>query len=117
MPPLILVVDDEPLICELLTDLLSDEGYRIACAADGREALDQVARALPDLVVSDLSMPRVNGVEFIRRLRALGHAIPVVLLSAYRVPGDLPDVRLISKPFDHGRFVAIVGTLLDEKAA
>jgi len=100
MPPLILVVDDEPVIRYILAEILTDEGYRVRCAEDGRQALDQVAVEVPDLIVSDIRMPRVHGVEFVERLRAQGHATPVVLISTWAPPPNLPGVRFVRKPFD-----------------
>jgi CheY-like chemotaxis protein len=106
--PLILVADDEADICEVIHDVLTDDGYRVACAADGQEALDSVEREVPDLVVSDVNMPRVDGLELVRRLRGLGHRFPVLLISANHVAAKLANVRFLAKPFDLGRLLAEV---------
>ena len=94
----ILVVDDERPIRDLLAAVLVEEGYAVRCAADGLAALAEVERQPPDLVVSDVAMPRLDGIALAARLRARG--IAVVLVSAIRAAVDLPGVPFIPKPFD-----------------
>ncbi|MGZ4352893.1 MAG: response regulator [Gaiellaceae bacterium] len=81
---LILVADDDEDILALVSLRLRRLGYRVAQAADGEEALAEVARERPALVILDLMMPRVDGYEVIRRLRADPEtsSLPVILLSA-----------------------------------
>lgn len=112
MPPLILIVDDEAIIREVLGVFLEDEGYRVAEAPDGAAALDVVERQPPDLILSDVMMPHVDGPELLRRLRARGVAVPVILLSAGSASVDLPGVRLVRKPFDVEQVVREVGSSL-----
>jgi len=107
MAALILIVDDESDIREILGDLLADEGYRVHCAADGQEALDYLALHDPDLIISDIRMPRVHGLELVQRLRKRGRATPVVLISTW-VPPTMPGVRFIPKPFDLDDIMAAV---------
>lgn len=97
---LVLVVDDEPAIREALAEVLLDEGYQVRCAEDGQAALDLAAREAPDVIVSDVTMPRVDGVELVHRLRMRGQRTPVVLISARYATVDLPGVRFLTKPFD-----------------
>ncbi|RMF29226.1 MAG: DNA-binding response regulator [Bacteroidetes bacterium] len=66
----ILVVDDEPDILEILSFHLREAGYRVSTAADGREALERAAAERPDLIILDIMMPEMDGVEVCRRLRA-----------------------------------------------
>ena len=106
--PLVLIVDDEPLIRQVLADLLSDEGYRVASAADGREALALASEQSPDLVLSDVTMPRLDGVALVRALRAAGCRVPVVLVSANYAAVDLPGVRFVPKPFDLDAIITAV---------
>lgn len=100
MPPLILVVDDEPWIRDILAELLFDEGYRVHCVEDGRQALDHVAFEVPDLIVSDIRMPKIGGLALIDRLRSAGVLVPIVLISTWTPPPNLPGVRFVAKPFD-----------------
>ncbi|ADB49992.1 response regulator transcription factor [Conexibacter woesei] len=78
----ILVVDDEPAVRTALERALRLDGYEVALAADGQEALDALAGVAPDAVVLDLLMPQVGGVEVCRRLRAAGDRTPVLMLTA-----------------------------------
>ena len=112
----ILVVDDEPRVADLVAELLADEGYRVRLARDGMAALDEVARDPPDLVVSDVMMPRLDGLTLTQRLRAQGSGVPVVLMSAVYADVDIPGVRFVPKPFDIAEVVAVVNRVFDELA-
>lgn len=112
MPPLILVADDEPDIRDLLATLLGDEGYRVHCVHDGQQLLDHVAVESPDLIVSDVRMPRVDGLELIRRLRAAGVGVPVILISAHHSAACQPGVRFVPKPFDLAHLAGVVSDAL-----
>jgi two-component system sensor histidine kinase and response regulator WspE len=78
-----LVVDDSPLTRELICSLLEAVGYQIANAADGQEALEKLAREPVDMVVTDLEMPRMDGLELTRRLKshATYRGLPVVIIT------------------------------------
>ena len=82
----ILVVDDDPIIRDVLVEALQDEGYDVVACRDGQEALESLAEWVPDLILLDLMMPRVDGWEFRQRqLEADGlRGVPVILLSAAR---------------------------------
>lgn len=77
----VLVVDDEPAIRRALSAALSARGYRVTVAPNGRSALDEVAAHPPDVVILDLGLPDLDGVEVCRRLRAWT-PVPIVVLSA-----------------------------------
>ena len=93
----VLVADDDPAIRAVLTDLLTTEGYAVRFAKDGAAALADVLRARPDLVLSDVQMPRLDGLALAARLRPLG--VPVVLMTARFFVG-VPDLPFVGKPFD-----------------
>jgi CheY-like chemotaxis protein len=98
---IVLIVDDEPAIVEMLAFLFEDEGYQVIRAFDGEQALMAVEREKPALVISDISLPKMNGVELARRLRIYpGGAIPAILMSAAvrESPGE--GVAFIPKPLD-----------------
>jgi CheY-like chemotaxis protein len=82
MPAVVLVVDDEPGIRAVLVELLTDEGYSVVVAQDGAEALRRISDALPDVVLLDLNMPKLNGWEVVERLRALAITLPIVIMTA-----------------------------------
>jgi len=79
----ILVVDDEENIRWLYKEELEEEGYRIAAAASGEEALDMVPELQPDLVVMDIKMPGISGVDALIKIKEIDKNIPVILCSAY----------------------------------
>lgn len=78
----VLVVDDDPGVRELLTDFLASRGYAVETAADGALGLEAVARSAPDLVLLDLMMPGMNGMEVLQRLRAGAGSSAVVVITA-----------------------------------
>jgi two-component system KDP operon response regulator KdpE len=81
-PTRVLVVDDEPPIRRLLRTSLVSQGFQVVEAANGREALEQIEQAAPDLILLDLGLPDIQGHELIRRLRDQGSSIPIVVLSS-----------------------------------
>src|SRR2546426_405297 len=88
--PMVLVVDDDPELREIYAAYLEDEGFTVARAADGLEALLQIKRARPASVVLDLLMPRLGGLEALRRIKAFDPSIVVVVVTGARDP----DLRL-----------------------
>src|ERR1044071_2284763 len=76
----VLVVDDEPQITRVLKTVLSSQGYQVRTAAGGKPARSSLNEWHPDLVITDLYMPRMNGVELCRRIRAVS-AVPIIVLS------------------------------------
>jgi two-component system response regulator MprA len=87
----VLVVDDEPPVRDALERALSLEGYTVDLAEDGAQALKKVTTEEPDVVVLDVLMPGVDGLETCRRLRAEGHALPVLMLTARDAISDRVD--------------------------
>ena len=104
----IVVADDEPYIANLLADVLENQGYRVRVAHDGEAALAAAREERPDLLLSDVMMPRRNGLEVVKAMRAQPdlHDVPVVLTSAGRKP-DIrwPGVEFLPKPFDLGQVI------------
>ena len=79
----ILVVDDEKHICELYKMELEDEGYLVTLAHSGKDALKQVDGAPPDLIVLDIQMPGMDGIETLEKLLGKDKGIPIILNTAY----------------------------------
>lgn len=99
----VLIVDDELGIVEALTDVLADEGFTVSSARNGREALQRIAEAKPDLVISDYMMPLMDGLELVETLRKAGSNVPIVLMTAVRLdqlPPSLNVATVLQKPFD-----------------
>ena len=95
VPPLVLVVDDFPDNREMYVQYLSFSGYRVAEANDGEEALAKAAALLPDVVVMDLALPRLDGWEATRRLKddPLTKGIPVIALTGHGLPEHVERAR------------------------
>jgi len=108
----ILVVDDHPASAAVLVDLLAGEGYRVRCAYDGQAALRAITQAPPDLVLSDVMMPKMDGVTLARQLRARGWALPVVLMSAECAAVDVPGVPLLQKPLDLDGLLKMIARII-----
>jgi len=84
----ILVVDDDPRITDLLRRILAYEGYSVSVAASGSEALNRSLEHPPDLVVLDIMLPELDGLEVAQRLRAAGDNVPILLLTARDTVAD-----------------------------
>jgi CheY-like chemotaxis protein len=112
----ILVVDDEPLIREVVVDLLRDEGYAVVTADDCHAALEMVQQEAPALVLMDVMMPRMDGRAAFRAMRehAHGDGLPVILMSAMVEPADLDSeiTAFLRKPLDLEQLLALVAQLL-----
>jgi two-component system, OmpR family, response regulator MprA len=113
----ILVVEDDTEITDALRRSLRHEGYEVRTAGDGVEALDAATQFVPDLVVLDLGLPRLDGIEVCRQLRADGD-VPILILTARTETGDRvngldsgADDYLV-KPFERQEFLARIRALL-----
>ncbi len=117
----LLVVDDEVNLLRAVAATLRAEGYEVTTARSGREALMQVAKAVPDLIVSDIRMPRMDGYQLARSLRDSPRTslVPIVFLSAKgemedRVEGFRTGVdAYITKPFEPEELLAIIRNILN----
>ena len=110
--PTILVVEDNLATCDLLVDLLTEEGYRVETLARGRAAIARVAAGGVDLVLLDWRLPDLNGAAVLQALGANGHSVPVVILSAgpEALPGPPPPgaVATVPKPFEIDRLLQVL---------
>ena len=119
----LLVVDDDPGLLLAVSDTLRAEGYDVATARRGADALVRVAEALPDLIISDIRMPGMDGYQLVRNLRsnARTRLVPIVFLSAKDETGDrIQGFRsgvdaYIIKPFEPEELTAIVAAIRDEE--
>jgi len=114
----VLLVDDEPRIRELCQKFLESRDYQVDVAGDGEEALCALTTGHYELLITDHLMPKLNGVDLVRRLRANGKDIPAILISG-DMPYDEPDLRqlfnagaLLAKPFSMSQFLRAVGETL-----
>ncbi|HVV95326.1 MAG TPA: response regulator transcription factor [Hyphomicrobiales bacterium] len=114
----ILVVDDEPPIRRLLRTSLATQGFAVIEAADGRDGLAIAASEAPEVVILDLGLPDIDGIEFIRRIRETGSKVPIIVLSSRgdekgKVEAlDLGADDYVTKPFGMAELVARIRTAL-----
>ncbi len=118
----ILVVDDNPDFCENVKDVLELDGHRVTVAHDGFEALDAVKRGRFDLVLMDIKMPVMNGVETFKKLKELAPSTPVIMVTAYAVEKLIKEALregafgTLHKPLDFDRLFDLIETATGEGA-
>jgi CheY-like chemotaxis protein len=116
MAKLVMVVEDNPLNMKLIRTLLQLEGYEVVEVTTGEEVLNAVGQRLPDLILMDVQLPGINGLEVCTRLKSDPHtaAIPVVALTSYAMPGDEKKAQdagcdgYITKPIETQSFSATI---------
>lgn len=110
----IMVVDDERDILTCMLEVLTREGYRVTATISGAEALDLVASDTPDLVVLDLRMPSISGLEVLQKIRRQHSDLPVIVssaLRAYRTDIEIMSANIsafLEKPIDLDELIATV---------
>jgi CheY-like chemotaxis protein len=130
-----MIVDDNSVVRDVLGSIMRDEGHQTSLAADGTDALQQCSASLPDVVVTDIFMPRMDGIDLIRALRRDFPGAKIIAISAgWKVPNlevgeDHADRdmlvtarkagadRTLMKPLDPARLVAAVADLLSPERA
>jgi len=121
----ILVVEDNALNIKLFCDLLAAHGHEPSAVTDSREALERARNFRPELIITDIQLPHVSGLELIRWFRddVTLREVPIMAVTAYAGAGDEDRVRgagaqaYVSKPISVARFVEEVSTLLAERSA
>lgn len=100
MRPKILVVDDEPLFCEIMSNFLEEKGYSVAVAYDGNRALEAYGTQGPDIVLLDVRMPGKDGLETLRELKALDPEANVMMITAI-LDEEMVEQALAEGAFDY----------------
>ena len=121
----ILVVDDDPRLLHIVEMYLSIEGYDVVTAENGEDGLKEAEAARPDLVILDIMMPGMDGIEACRRIRtnAETQSVPVVMFSALSSDDDIERARLaganhlITKPFNLVGLGSVVNTFFPESVS
>jgi CheY-like chemotaxis protein len=121
--PRILVVDDEEHIVMILRDSLEFSGFQVVTALNGIDALQEIEKQKPDLIVLDIGMPKMDGWEVCRRLKSdeKNRGIPIIILTAYAQTSDqkkgveLGADRFITKPCDLTYLIEEINELLAKK--
>ncbi len=117
----ILVVDDERGIRYLLLDVLSDAGFEVSMAKDGQESLDQLKKTRFDFVITDINMPRLDGIEMLKRMKMAGRKEKVIIMTANLLDlhfeeADVPHVvKKFQKPFIVDNLLDVVIAEMDNK--
>jgi len=116
-----LIVDDDPDMAQLVGHVLHREGLTPTLAGSGPEALELIRSGAPDLLLCDLRMPGMDGMELLRKAKDLEPDLPVVLLTAFaEVPGAVRAIRagaddFLAKPFEHRDLICVVLRVLQER--
>jgi CheY-like chemotaxis protein len=118
--PYVLLVEDNAQNCYLATYLLESGGYETTCVASGPEALKAIRRRRPDLVLTDIRLPEMDGYELARHLRAdpQFQDLPIIAVTSYAMPGDRSKALAIGfngyleKPIDPETFLAEIRQVL-----
>ncbi len=117
----ILLVDDTILLAEAIADMLGMEGFRVTHAANGADALAMLERGKYDLILTDLRMPGMDGIEFIKRVRSSEAllTIPIIVLSAQASGGSKLECTqaganlFLIKPFDEQELISAINHFLE----
>jgi CheY-like chemotaxis protein len=97
--PTVLFVDDEPCMRELMAMILTEEGYEVFTEKDGFDALAHLRSSVPDLIISDLQMPRMSGIEFLSVVRHRFPAIPVIAISGASDRNEFSPTQVMADAF------------------
>ena len=120
--PSILVVDDEEIMREVITTLLEEEGYRVTSSATGEEGIERVKEEASDLVLLDLMLPSMSGLETLEELIRIDPDIVVVMISAYASIENAVDATksgafdFITKPFKNEELLLVVKNGLKKRS-
>lgn len=120
-PTKILVVDDEPDVCWVLEEVMLDAGYLCQCVGSGDKAMEELRQGAYSLMLTDVRMPGMSGLELARICRALYPAMKIIIMSAYVDRQHVGEYRkrvpypFMAKPFRHDELTALISkTLADE---
>ncbi len=121
--PVVLVIDDQPGIRRLLAEVLQEEGYAVLEASNGYDGLQKARDARPALILMDMKMPGMDGIETLRELKRLGIGDRVIMMTAYGELALVTEAKeigatdYITKPFDIVALCAMISRNLAEAAA
>ncbi len=119
----ILIVEDNPLNMRLIEMTLRPKGYRLLGATDGEKALDMATREKPDLIIMDISLPKMSGLEVTKRLRQMPvfNHIPIIAVTAHAMKGDEVEIidagcdAYLPKPINTRQLPEVIAELLRQR--
>lgn len=119
----ILIVDDDPRICETLSDILVEEGYQIVTAFNGHEALEKIRKDSFNMVITDVKMPIMDGISLLKEIEKTHATIEVILITSYGNEGQqveatrLGAYEYLNKPLNLDQLKGIIAQALKLKEA
>jgi chemosensory pili system protein ChpA (sensor histidine kinase/response regulator) len=123
--PTVMVVDDSLTVRKITSRLLTREGYQVVLAKDGVDALEQLLEVMPDVVLSDIEMPRMDGFDLVRNIRAdkrLG-ALPVIMITSRTAEKhrnyalEIGASEYLGKPYDEDQLLSLIAGYIRAKKA
>jgi len=115
----VLLIDDEPELLEVMKDLLEEQKYQLFCAAAGIRGVELNEQKDPDLILLDLRMPGMDGIETLRSIREKDDKVRVVILTGYGCPDTIRDAadldvsEYLSKPFENEDLINVIARTLE----
>jgi len=115
----ILIIDDEPELRDIMKDMLEEERYQVFCASNGSEGILLNEQNNPDLILLDLRMPEMDGIETLRNIRKNNDKVRVVILTGYGCPDTIREAadfnvsEYLSKPFENEDLVNVISKALE----
>ncbi|MEI6341246.1 MAG: sigma-54 dependent transcriptional regulator [Verrucomicrobiota bacterium] len=122
-PPHVLLVEDDASLGDALSSILASEGYRVSCSSRGDEGCRMALADLPDLVVTDLRLPGMGGIDLVRSIRHAQPSIPIILMTAHGSPESVIEATkegaldYLSKPFEIEEFLNVIRRSLEPPGA
>ena len=117
----VLIVDDEPVICKLLSQLTQKAGFIPLTSLNATDALEKIASEQPDVLLTDIMMPDVSGIELLMQAKEISPDMPIVMITAHaHIPGAVEAIKLgaydyLSKPFQNKEVISVVNRALEER--
>ncbi len=118
----ILVIDDNLAVVDILVNVLAEEGYEVSSAVTSDEGLELFIQSRPDLVLLDIALPGMSGIEMLKQIRSIARTARVVMVSGVdptraREALELGALACVDKPFDLATLKAVVALVLQDKPA
>lgn len=118
----VLVIDDDDIFRELLSCFFIDENFDVSAAEDGLIGYEKFKQFSPDIILTDVMMPKLNGFEMAKKIISEGYKVPIIFISGHTFNKDVEELKksecwggIFSKPFDENELLEFVKTKLAEK--